>query len=344
MHGLEAKSHLSAITDEEANKIENYIKGVSKTKSMDNKKSKNNEEPVIIRRAIINNDDEERREEERKKKEQSRKKDVGFIENKRNKDYNIVYRDKPTKPLTVSELLGLGKKKKEEKVPEKKEEVVTKNDKKVKAEEEPSISDAENKKSIDNKVTNKVNTKNSPNKQFNSKKSDSKPNFNKKDNYSNNSRNNNYSQRRSLDEKGIDKKIKNIMEVDIPVEKENTRDFSNKAKQIQKDDANVLLIDDFIKDGLSYDVKDIKDNNPSIYDIFTITYSSGSSRPGRPKAIPHNNLSFLTMMRFHDEDMMGLPKSAKLNDIIGLAHIPPISDTNVKSVISDTLSRSKRDF
>ena len=115
--------------------------------------------------------------------------------------------------------------------------------------------------------------------------------------------------------------------------------FSNKAKQIQKDDANVLLIDDFIKDGLSYDVKDIKDNNPSIYDIFTITYSSGSSRPGRPKAIPHNNLSFLTMMRFHDEDMMGLPKSAKLNDIIGLAHIPPISDTNVKSVISDTLSQ-----
>ena len=234
MHGLEAKSHLSAITDEEANKIENYIKGVSKTKSMDNKKSKNNEEPVIIRRAIINNDDEERREEERKKKEQSRKKDVGFIENKRNKDYNIVYRDKPTKPLTVSELLGLGKKKKEEKVPEKKEEVVTKNDKKVKAEEEPSISDAENKKSIDNKVTNKVNTKNSPNKQFNSKKSDSKPNFNKKDNYSNNSRNNNYSQRRSLDEKGIDKKIKNIMEVDIPVEKENTRDFSNKAKDKAK--------------------------------------------------------------------------------------------------------------
>ena len=234
MHGVEAKSHLSAITDEEANKIENYIKGVSKTKSMDNKKSKNNEEPVIIRRAIINNDDEERREEERKKKEQSRKKDVGFIENKRNKDYNIVYRDKPTKPLTVSELLGLGKKKKEEKVPEKKEEVVTKNDKKVKAEEEPCISDAENKKSIDNKVTNKVNTKNSPNKQFNSKKSDSKPNFNKKDNYSNNSRNNNYSQRRSLDEKGIDKKIKNIMEVDIPVEKENTRDFSNKAKDKAK--------------------------------------------------------------------------------------------------------------
>ena len=99
---------MSSITEEEASKIENLIKGVSKTKSMESKKPKN-EEPVIIRRAIINNDDEEKREEERKRKEQSRKKDVGFIENKRNKDYNIVYRDKPTKPLTVSELLGLGK-------------------------------------------------------------------------------------------------------------------------------------------------------------------------------------------------------------------------------------------
>ena len=28
----------------------------------------------------------------------------------RNKDYNIVYREKPTKPMTVSELFGIGKK------------------------------------------------------------------------------------------------------------------------------------------------------------------------------------------------------------------------------------------
>jgi len=84
--GIEVKNHLSSITEDEAKKIENKIKGVSKTKSMDNKKSKN-DEPVIIRRAIINNDDDQK-DEERKKKEQQRKKDVGFIENKRNKDYN----------------------------------------------------------------------------------------------------------------------------------------------------------------------------------------------------------------------------------------------------------------
>ena len=112
--GIEVKSHLSSITNEESNLIEKKIKGVSSKKSMDNKKEKNNEEPVIIRRAvIINNEEEEKRkkEEEQRQKEQSRKKDVGFIENRRNKDYNIVYREKTVKPLTVSELFGLGKKK-----------------------------------------------------------------------------------------------------------------------------------------------------------------------------------------------------------------------------------------
>ena len=115
--------------------------------------------------------------------------------------------------------------------------------------------------------------------------------------------------------------------------------FENKAIEYKKNSNDVILIDDFIAEGKNYSEKEIKDKNPSIYDIFTITYSSGTSRPDRPKAIPHNVLSYLTMMRFHDEDMMGLPKSAKLSDIVGLAHIPPISDTNVKSVISDTLGQ-----
>ena len=115
--------------------------------------------------------------------------------------------------------------------------------------------------------------------------------------------------------------------------------FSNRALEYKGKDNKVVLLNDFIIDGKDYDEVAIKDKNPSIYDVFTITYSSGTSRPDMPKAIPHNVLSYLIMMRFHDEDMMGLPKSAKLNDIIGLAHIPPISDTNVKSVISDTLGQ-----
>ncbi len=48
-----------------------------------------------------------REEEEKKRKLEEKRKEVGFIERNTNKDYNIVYRNKPSKPMTVSELFGL---------------------------------------------------------------------------------------------------------------------------------------------------------------------------------------------------------------------------------------------
>ena len=263
---IDAKSHLSSITEDEANKIEKLLKGVSKTKSMENKKEKN-DGPVIIRRAVIINDEEEKKEEERRRKEQSRKKDVGFIENKRNKDYNIVYRDKPTKPHTVSELLGISKKKEpEEKAPEapkkvvqEKEQVVTPKQEEKVAEvkaSETSVNDAnnsatkpaqENKPRFENRK--ETNYNNKPNyKDRNENSGYNKRNFNndgqrnnfnnRKDNGGNNRFENkdgrNANSQRRLDDRGIDKKIKNIMDVDIPAEKENVRDYGNKAKDKAK--------------------------------------------------------------------------------------------------------------
>ena len=242
-YGLDVKSHLSSITDEEREKIEKLVKGVSKTKSMDNKKEKK-DEPVIIRRAVIINDDDSKKEEEIKRKEQSRKKDVGFIENKRNKDYNIVYRDKPTKPLTVSELLGITTKKDkkpEEKTDKKVVDSKEKEEKKVSVEKstEAIISDTQNttkvvetsKHSFENKETkhNKSYNENNHNRK-NYNNDNSKNSFNKKDNKNIKSGN-----RKNLDNKGIDRKIKNIMEVEIPTEKENVRDYGgNKAKDRAK--------------------------------------------------------------------------------------------------------------
>lgn len=268
---IEAKSHLSSITEEDSKKIEKKIKGVSKTKSME-KKKENNEGPVIIRRAVIINDEEEKKEEERKKKEQARKKDVGFVENKRNKDYNIVYRDKPTKPLTVSELLGIGKKKEPEvKKEEVKEEapVEVKEEKVVeeKKSEQPVISDvqetapkaSENKPRFENNKRETQNNNNynrnnnynnngnyNRNNNFNKDRNSYNNNGNRKD-FGNNQRNNNFNkkenfgnnnrngQKRFDDKGGIEKKIKNIMDVDIPMEKDNViRDFGNKAKDKAK--------------------------------------------------------------------------------------------------------------
>ena len=235
---------------------------------MDNKKERK-DEPVIIRRAVIIND-----EEEKKRKEQSRKRDVGFIENKRNKDYNIVYRDKPTKPLTVNELLGIATKKEPEKkveekkveekkieekvVPQKIEEktIVQKTEKKDSEEKksEPVINNAQNTKKVveNNKPRFESNNKFENNRketQFN--KSNNKRNFNdhdknnfnnsnRRDNNGNNKNNNN--NRRSLDDRGIDRKIKNIMDVELPAEKENVRDYGNnkakdKAKQNRQEES-----------------------------------------------------------------------------------------------------------
>ena len=58
---------------------------------------------------IISKDDEQDKKKEDNKKQQKRNNNVGFVERKQDKNYNIVYRNKPTKPMTVSELFGLKK-------------------------------------------------------------------------------------------------------------------------------------------------------------------------------------------------------------------------------------------
>ncbi len=125
--GIEVKNHLSSINEEEAKRIEERVKKDNEEAKKKNKKEvansmekknkkENKETPVIIRREVIISDDEiaRREEQENKKKIEEHNKQVGFVERKANKDYNIVYRNKPTKPLTVSELFGLKTEKKEE--------------------------------------------------------------------------------------------------------------------------------------------------------------------------------------------------------------------------------------
>ena len=98
-------------------------------------KEKSSDQPFIIRRSIkLENEDDklQKEEEEKRKRIEARKKDVGFVQKKKSNDYNIVYRDKPTKPLTVDELFGL--KKKEE---PKKEEIKDSEEKVSKKETKP---------------------------------------------------------------------------------------------------------------------------------------------------------------------------------------------------------------
>ena len=241
-NGIEVKSHLSSVTEEEGKMLEKLLKGVFKKKSMENQKEK--DEPVIIRRAVIFNDDEKK--EEEKKKQQKKNDNVFNVEKNRKKDYNIVYRNKPTKPLTVSELLGISKKeeKKEEKpkavVEEKKKEPVATKVEEKKEVSQPKEVEAEKTPIPSNNVAPKNNK--FSNKPFNNQLGNDKQvrtqnkhyqdkdsKFSKKEDYKKDNR-----QNKKLDGKGIDKKIKNIMEMDIP-EKENVREYaSNKMKDRQK--------------------------------------------------------------------------------------------------------------
>ncbi len=296
-HGIVAKSHLSSISEEECNILRKAVKGDNTKKvekpNQDNRKEKMKKEtgtPVIIRREIIINEDEQKNKEleKKKKEEQARKNDVGFVGQNRNKDYNIVYRNKPTKPMTMNELFGIGKKEekveetiepqeeKEEIVEEVKEPVVAKEEKKLpenhiverKAPERNNYNNrnqnnnnnynrnnnfnrnGDNRNNYNNRNNNfnrngdnrnnynNRNGNNGNNSNYNNRNNNYNRNGENRNNYNNNYNNGNNNQRRDnrngfqrrpnqpMDDRRIDKKIKNIIEMDIP-EKENVRDYNN---------------------------------------------------------------------------------------------------------------------
>lgn len=66
---------------------------------------------------------------------------------------------------------------------------------------------------------------------------------------------------------------------------------------------------------------------------FVITYTSGSTNVGRPKAIVHCVRSFITMGRWHDPDI----KKTSMKKYRYQAHIPCHSNTDIVTCISDSL-------
>lgn len=307
--GINVSSHLSSVEEELAEKITEALKNKNeKSKNEKQKKEKAKETkkadaPVIIRREVIIDENDEKKEKEKQKEKRS--KEVGFVERNRN-DYNIVYRNKPSKPLTVSELFGIKNDKNEEKNNESKNiikeeniekkekekintnatktmakedsKTVIKNEIGVKTEKNNMVEEKTEKKAYNQNSYNKQNNfeRNKGNGDFrqqnrnynhnndtrnNNRNTNNNRNMNGNNNYQNNNyngnnqnrfqnnrnsngrfgnnnygqRNNNYSrnERRPLDEKGIDKNIKNIMATEV-AEKENQRDYSTKSIDKQK--------------------------------------------------------------------------------------------------------------
>ena len=174
-----------------------------------------------------------------------------------------MYRNKPTKPMTVSELFGIGKKeepkkevKQEIKQEEKKEDVVKKQENMVETKQKQTETKEYNKESRNPNYKNNQNgfqNRNNNQSSFRNRDNQNRErgNFQNRDNGGFQRRENNGFQKREnngfrnnqnrnqnggnfnrekrpLDERGIDKNIKDIMATDI-VEKENQRDFGSKA-------------------------------------------------------------------------------------------------------------------
>ncbi len=310
---INVKSHLSSVDEVDCAKIEasynapktgtkEVSKEVLETKKVKETKTEKTSGPVIIRREVIisKEEQEKQKEEERRKNEQRQNGNVGFVETQRKKDFNIVYRNKQTKPLTVNELFGIGIKeskkeetnqevKKTEKIEEKfdmpkiestKKEpeirIATKNKNEsfeIKTESKSEIKPGNNlkKESLNNNYNKSNRMPGYRNHNSNSNYKNEQNNFSYNNGYRNNgqnntqsvnyknnnfrnnnqnNRNNNYkdntqnrnfrnnnntygNNRRPLDDKGIEKNIKSIMAVDI-TEKENVREYSNKAIDKQK--------------------------------------------------------------------------------------------------------------
>lgn len=249
---IDVKSHLSGVEEDEAKKIESALtkKEGKKKEEKDKNVKKEEKAPVIIRREVIIAQEEPEKKTEVVKK-QEKKNNVGFVERRQNKDYNIVYRNKPNKPMTVSELFGLKKEepKQEEPVKEevqpKVEPVKTNVEEKqepttprVQTKEAPRTRNTErplnqNRDNRNNNYNNRNRNQNNPNNNyrnnnFNRNHNDNRGNYNNNNgnNRFNNNRNNGERYgRRPLDEKGIEKNIKNIMAIETG-EKETVREYN----------------------------------------------------------------------------------------------------------------------
>ena len=265
---IDVKSHMSGVDEEDAKKIENSF-GKNKKQEQYAKQTtatpkKEEKAPVIIRREVIITDEEHEKKHEEKRQE-NRNNNIGFVERKQNKDFNLVYRNKPNKPKTVNELFGI-KKEEPKKEQVKKEEIKEQGENNIKMQTETTVNEKqvnvkrnenENKFNNQNRNSNRPNNfgnrnnenrnnrTNRNNNYNNTYNSNSNNGFKKNNNFNNrnnNNGNNNYNKnntnkfnnRRPLDERGIEKNIKNIMTVET-VEKEVVRDYS---KNIDKQKAN----------------------------------------------------------------------------------------------------------
>lgn len=116
------------------------------------------------------------------------------------------------------------------------------------------------------------------------------------------------------------------------------KDYDSKFRPIEKaldlEDSSkqIVLPDEFEAYGSGYDGTIVE--NCSLDDGFAVTYTSGTTSPGVPKAVLHAARSYLTMARFKEADVSGMPP---MRNMKVMAHIPTYTHMDMTGGIVEPL-------
>ena len=268
--GIDAKSHMSALEEKDIEKVRkaftNKKEDVKEKKETKKKAEEVKQAPIIIRRQLIVEEEKEEKVEKNKIELPQRNTATNIVKrNNRNDMGAMPRRNRPERPMTVSELFGLNKKQENKDKINQEEAKQISNDVK----EDGSINEIktnDNEKNIQRKVSSidQENRLNKTNNQFNSDRRNNnrgefsnnrRPsgdrqnsnNFRNNNRFGNNQNANGYQRnnnqnagynkfnKRPLDERGIEKNIKDIIATDT-IEKDNSREYSRSIDRQKNND------------------------------------------------------------------------------------------------------------
>lgn len=108
--------------------------------------------------------------------------------------------------------------------------------------------------------------------------------------------------------------------------------ITNNTAAIKEDfQGKVMDCDEFEQYGKNYQERVLEHSN--LDDISTITYTSGTTKPGVPKGVIQSNRSYITLSRFKEADVSGMPT---MKNLTVLAHIPTYTHMELSVAMSDT--------
>lgn len=110
-------------------------------------------------------------------------------------------------------------------------------------------------------------------------------------------------------------------------------DFTNRVSKYKGLSQKMMLdVNEFLSLGKGYNGKVVSE--VSIDDAFAKTFTSGTTDPGCPKCVIHSTRSYVTLSRWKESDVSGLPS---MRNMTVLAHIPTYTHMELSCAISDTL-------